>query len=79
MEVETTSRAEGAKKRFVGGKTGAQTVTEEQQVAKTTKRVMKSQIPEEILNNLELREAMKRLPNNYNFEILKSGTLIPNA
>ncbi|XP_060076966.1 2-(3-amino-3-carboxypropyl)histidine synthase subunit 1-like [Ylistrum balloti] len=30
------------------------------------------QIPDDILNNVKLQEAVKQLPNNYNFEIFKT-------
>ena len=41
-------------------------------VARQRGRKLASQIPEDILNDTELIEAIKRLPNNYNFEIFKS-------
>lgn len=44
--------------------------------AKPTRKIIKStrvsKIPESILNNVELQEAIKALPNNYNFEIPKT-------
>jgi 2-(3-amino-3-carboxypropyl)histidine synthase len=67
------SRVEGARKKFVGRKK-----LEDGQVAKDQlvtqqreQRIVKT-IPEEILNNTELQEAVKMLPSNYNFEIFKS-------
>lgn len=37
------------------------------------------QVPEELLNNVELREAMGALPSNYNFEIPKTIWRIQQA
>lgn len=36
------------------------------------KRVIYNQIPEEILNDPKLKEALNVLPKNYNFEIPKT-------
>lgn len=36
------------------------------------KRVTLNQIPDEILNDVKLKEAMNVLPKNYNFEIPKT-------
>lgn len=64
-----TSRTDGAKKRFGGRKESNGSAT---QVAKTANlKVMKS-IPDDILDDSQLAEAIKQLPANYNFEILKS-------
>ena len=38
----------------------------------TIKRVVRSQVPKEIMEDPELIECMKILPENYNFEIQKS-------
>nr|XP_006010867.1 PREDICTED: diphthamide biosynthesis protein 1-like [Latimeria chalumnae] len=40
--------------------------------ARGPQRKVANQIPDEILNNKDLQEAMKSLPNNYNFEIPKT-------
>ena len=36
------------------------------------KRITLNQIPEEILNDAKLKDAMKVLPSNYNFEVPKT-------
>lgn len=38
----------------------------------TIKRVVRTQVPKEIMENPDLLEVMKILPENYNFEIQKS-------
>jgi uncharacterized FlaG/YvyC family protein len=40
--------------------------------APRAKRAKKNQIPDEVLNNSSLNEAIKILPTNYNFEIHKT-------
>ncbi|KAJ1200699.1 hypothetical protein NDU88_004520 [Pleurodeles waltl] len=40
--------------------------------ARAPRRRVANQIPEEILNNSELQEAVGTLPINYNFEIFKT-------
>ena len=47
-------------------------------LAVISRRVV-NQIPDEILNNKELNNAISRLPTNYNFEIHKSVWKIKQA
>ncbi|CAH3164852.1 unnamed protein product, partial [Pocillopora meandrina] len=42
-----------------------------QEIGANKRRVVR-QIPDEIVNNLELQDAVRQLPPNYNFEIFKS-------
>lgn len=60
--------ANTGRKRFVGTRNaqGKGTAT------RTGVRHVANQIPDEILNNAELNEALKQLPPNYNFEIPKT-------
>ena len=77
-EQVTISANKGRKKRFVGtkqtSKEGTGTVTTE--IVPRERGVRKgkigSQIPTEILNNVELNSAISVLPSNYNFEIHKT-------
>ena len=48
------------------------TKTVKRVTAPRAKRAKKNQIPEEVLNNSSLNEAIKILPTNYNFEIHKT-------
>nr|XP_002738492.1 PREDICTED: diphthamide biosynthesis protein 1-like [Saccoglossus kowalevskii] len=57
------------KKRFVGTKGKARKNGSSSE--KKTVRVA-NQIPDEIVNNVDLQDAIKQLPSNYNFEICKT-------
>lgn len=62
--------ANNGRKRFVGTRNvQGKTITTS---SRTAVRHVASQIPDEILNNAELNEALKQLPLNYNFEIPKT-------
>ncbi|EGV64386.1 Diphthamide biosynthesis protein 1 [Yamadazyma tenuis] len=72
QEVATTTPVK-EKRRFVGRKA---TPADGKSLVKTSRskvisRVM-NQIPEDILNNKDLNQAIKLLPSNYNFEIHKT-------
>ena len=76
--IEDPEKPRVAKRRFVGRKPQNLTVKEgDQPLTRTLNtsrhigRVM-NQIPDEILNDKELNEAIKLLPSNYNFEIHKT-------
>ncbi|KAJ3299949.1 Diphthamide biosynthesis protein 1 [Kappamyces sp. JEL0829] len=60
-----------AKKKFVGGRSGGKAAGSAAVSASRGSKIFKS-IPDDILNDAELIEAMKSLPSNYNFEIMKS-------
>ncbi|CAH3109112.1 unnamed protein product [Porites lobata] len=66
------SAKNNTRKRFVGTKSlvgkKSDTLAE---VGTNIKRVVR-QIPEEILNNADLQDAIRQLPPNYNFEIFKT-------
>ncbi|CAH3164847.1 unnamed protein product, partial [Pocillopora meandrina] len=60
------------RRRFVGTKSNAGKTTEKLVEIGANKRRVVRQIPDEIVNNLELQDAVRQLPPNYNFEIFKS-------
>lgn len=60
------------RKRFVGSRSfTGQKNNKLTDIGANTRRIVQ-QIPEEIINNPELQEAVKQLPPNYNFEIFKT-------
>lgn len=76
--IEDPEKPRVAKRRFVGRKPqnlnvkeGDQPLTRTLNTSRHIGRVM-NQIPDEILNDKELNEAIKLLPSNYNFEIHKT-------
>ena len=82
--IEDPEKPRVAKRRFVGRKPqnlnvkeGDQPLTRTLNTSRHIGRVM-NQIPDEILNDKELNEAIKLLPSNYNFEIHKTVWNIKN-
>lgn len=86
MELDGKPKQRGARRRFVGkrtensdGKTRVQTVLADASDGALARReerlhISKSinQIPDEIIEDKELNDAVKLLPDNYNFEIHKT-------
>ncbi|ORY50311.1 Diphthamide biosynthesis protein 1, partial [Rhizoclosmatium globosum] len=81
MSTESTpSKTDAARKRFVGAKRATQSAATESTssaVVASTSAPSKpvqvaNQVPDDILNDEALNEAIKLLPNNYNFEIHKT-------
>ncbi|XP_031561896.1 2-(3-amino-3-carboxypropyl)histidine synthase subunit 1-like [Actinia tenebrosa] len=68
----TKVSAKGNRRRFVGSKSAAaKNATSLSESGNVVQRTV-TQIPNEILNNIQLQEAVKQLPSNYNFEIYKT-------
>nr|XP_058967500.1 2-(3-amino-3-carboxypropyl)histidine synthase subunit 1-like isoform X3 [Pocillopora verrucosa] len=66
------SAKNNTRRRFVGTKSNAGQTTDKLAEIGANKRRVVRQIPDEIVNNLELQDAVKQLPPNYNFEIFKT-------
>lgn len=76
-EAKTVSAAEGRRKRFVGTQTAGRkvitkVVPKEGGGGSAVRRRVARQVPEEILNDAKLNDAISLLPSNYNFEIHKT-------
>ncbi|KAK3737465.1 hypothetical protein QZH41_008349, partial [Actinostola sp. cb2023] len=72
-EISTTVKKISAKtnrRRFVGSRAAASKNTLSETGGLVQRTV--AQIPDDILNNADLQEAIKQLPSNYNFEIYKT-------
>ncbi|KAJ2994441.1 Diphthamide biosynthesis protein 1 [Globomyces sp. JEL0801] len=67
--VEVKAKSETPRKRFVGRK--SKTAGNSNALVTSASKIVKS-IPDDILQNQQLIEAIKVLPGNYNFEIFKS-------
>ncbi|KAI8896005.1 putative diphthamide synthesis protein-domain-containing protein [Globomyces pollinis-pini] len=67
--VEVKAKSETPRKRFVGRK--SKTSGNSNALVTSASKIVKS-IPDDILQNQQLIEAIKVLPGNYNFEIFKS-------
>ncbi|KAH3665592.1 hypothetical protein OGAPHI_003780 [Ogataea philodendri] len=68
--LDTTPR----RRRFVGSREQSQTGDRSTVIVRAKKNVSRliNQIPQEILDDVELKEAVRLLPSNYNFEIFKT-------
>ncbi|XP_022780567.1 2-(3-amino-3-carboxypropyl)histidine synthase subunit 1-like isoform X3 [Stylophora pistillata] len=66
------SAKNNTRRRFVGTKSNAGQTTDKLTEIGANKRRVVRQIPDEILNNPELQNAVRQLPPNYNFEIFKT-------
>ena len=62
--IASTSSVKKPRKRFVGSKTGAPKSGSSPFIA--------NQVPEDVLNDVQLNAAIKQLPSNYSFEIHKT-------
>ncbi|XP_065178938.1 2-(3-amino-3-carboxypropyl)histidine synthase subunit 1-like [Sycon ciliatum] len=69
-EPRVVSANSSSRRKFVGASASSGQST--QQVAVGGNRRTARQIPEDILNDVELQAAIKQLPSNYNFEISKT-------
>lgn len=68
-KVAVVSASSQTQKRFTADSKGDGKVVKPKE---TSRRRYANQIPEEILNNVQLNDAISLLPSNYNFEIHKS-------
>lgn len=60
------------KRRFVGRRKQNNEQTSGTELTQKAPRVFGNRIPEDILNNEELKQSVAQLPSNYNFEIEKT-------
>lgn len=73
LKPKLVSATEGRRKRFVGvQRSGGKISTELVPREGVVRRKVASQIPDDVLNNVELNAAISVLPSNYNFEIHKT-------